>query len=885
MGMYMTSFLKKMFVGSLLFITAMVFAQERPLYWSEFFSSSRQHARASVRHIERGGIGYNHGYTTFETFLAPDPNTVSVMPFLDVRGHLFDNGNGAANVGVGLRSLFCNRVYGANVYYDYRNTQRRNYNQVGFGFETLGKRWDFRANGYVPVGRKISCPFNTQFVGFSGHNLILKQQYQFAMAGVNAEVGVYFGRNRFVDFYAAVGPYFFTGTECVKPHVWGGKARLVCRLKEYATLEFSDSYDNMFRNRFQFSFTLTMPFGSGADPRASEDYEAYGNADVLPSRMTLPVVRQEIIVVGCGKKCAPAINPATGLPYNFVFVDNTSHSEGTFRSPYPTLALAQENSGPNDIIYVFPGNGTTEGMNQGITLQLDQKFWGSGVAHPLLTAQGPVIIPPLSTSAPIMTSAAEGDGITLAARNEVSGFTITDAYNNGIVGTNIENVAISDCTINNSQLVDQIHLEPSGSSAIIDLKNLTLTNSGGDAIRLDSTAGSTLCTIDNCTFKNTGVYCINSSTNQSNIRVTNNTISNNTNGSTFTFGGPTTFEFSNNTINNTTSTSDIPLSIIAGSSAVSVAVENNTITDNETGALRFTLNNTSAAELTVKNNIITNNTTGSIGTLGSPILINPNGTSAGNCYLNVRNNMLSGNGGSGCVYCYNGGGFNNLEVDVVHNIITQNNGGGLIFTNSCNTFTLNAASNTITNNGDQALSTQTGPITTADITIANNQITGNTGGSNGCSINHAGSTLNFAITNNNLSNNEGSGILMYPGTAITNVTANIANNTISDNQNTGSNASGGIDLEQFTNFTGTITNNALSNNLTPGLYIASTEPSPTACITMSGNNNNTGYTIDSGTGTFNLAPCNVDDVNVGTITKIGTINPVESCPAAVACPA
>ena len=116
----------------------------------------KQHYRATIRHIESGGIGYEDGYTTLEAFLASDPSQWKVTPFLDARGHIFDNGKWAANAGVGLRALWGNRAYGINTYYDYRNTGRFNSNQIGAGLETLGELFDFRINGYLPVGAKTS---------------------------------------------------------------------------------------------------------------------------------------------------------------------------------------------------------------------------------------------------------------------------------------------------------------------------------------------------------------------------------------------------------------------------------------------------------------------------------------------------------------------------------------------------------------------------------------------------------------------------------------------------------------------------------------------------------------------------------------------------------
>ena len=79
--------------------------------------------RISIRHIESKGIGYNQGYTTLEGFFVPIPSlNTGWVPFLDLRGHLFNDGKPAANGGLGLRYVD-SRVWGGNIYYDYRKTQ------------------------------------------------------------------------------------------------------------------------------------------------------------------------------------------------------------------------------------------------------------------------------------------------------------------------------------------------------------------------------------------------------------------------------------------------------------------------------------------------------------------------------------------------------------------------------------------------------------------------------------------------------------------------------------------------------------------------------------------------------------------------------------------
>src|SRR5690242_8258959 len=82
---------------------------------SEICSAGPSSMRVGARHITGPGVGYKKGYTTLETFLAPAPDLWSFMPFVDLRGHLFDDGKEwAANAGLGVRKLIGDRVYGIN---------------------------------------------------------------------------------------------------------------------------------------------------------------------------------------------------------------------------------------------------------------------------------------------------------------------------------------------------------------------------------------------------------------------------------------------------------------------------------------------------------------------------------------------------------------------------------------------------------------------------------------------------------------------------------------------------------------------------------------------------------------------------------------------------
>jgi hypothetical protein len=114
---------------------------------------------------------------------------------------------------------------------------------------------------------------------------------------------------------------------------------------------------------------------------------------------------------------------------------------------------------------------------------------------------------------------------------------------------------------------------------------------------------------------------------------------------------------------------------------------------------------------------------------------------------------------------------------------------------------------------------------------------------------------------------------------------NISDNTISNCQNLASNAASGLDIEQYTNLAASVTHNTLSGNTGLAVVIGSTLTNPTACLTLSGNSSSTDYLLSNpGINPFNLAPCNVDSVNIGVIGTSGTITPVQSCPGAAPCP-
>ncbi len=396
-------------------------------------------AHIGLRHSEAKGVGYRHGYTTLEGFGIWDGNT-DFMPFIDLRAHVFDQGKFAGNAGVGGRTFFSsmNQVLGYYLYYDVRQENHGlTVQQLSPGIEVLGKRMEYRMNAYFPI-IKNSHKYNFDFDRFDDHHIILKSKQKQAMTGVDAEVGAHLTQDTKYDVYAGAGPYYFTSSNA---STWGGKVRLLGRFKEYVSLEATYTYDHLFGSIIQGSVGLSLPLGGKIKRK---DKNCASGINLALSRAAFAPYRFEIPVVKRATRRSEAINPATDDPWVVWFVDNTSSSDGTFESPFPTLVQAQNASGPNDMIYVFPGDGTSKGMDAGITLQNGQTLFGSGISHKIKTQHGKIKIPALSTSYPLITNTGMtggGNVVTLADGNNVSGLNIfvTQPAASGIIsnpGTN-----------------------------------------------------------------------------------------------------------------------------------------------------------------------------------------------------------------------------------------------------------------------------------------------------------------------------------------------------------------------------------------------------------------------------------------------------------------
>lgn len=188
------------------------------------------------------------------------------------------------------------------------------------------------------------------------------------------------------------------------------------------------------------------------------------------------------------------IGDMLGTPTKVWFVNNTNvaFGDGSFANPFNTLLAAQIASATTDVIYVFAGDGTSTGMDQGFVMKDDQKVLGAGIDHIFYSCQGNVRVLAGSATLPMITNTnANVAAVTLANSCEVAGLHITGTNGgDGILGGDpnpagpstlgISHTNIHNNTIDNAAVTDgAIYLANCQGQLIIAnnfIENITSTN-------------------------------------------------------------------------------------------------------------------------------------------------------------------------------------------------------------------------------------------------------------------------------------------------------------------------------------------------------------------------------------------------------------------------
>ena len=435
---------------------------------SAIVASETKATDPDLRIRPRAGVGYNgagyegsDAFGRLEGFVPLRQNPGGDITFLEGR-LLLDNGaNLGSNAIIGHRaySKKDNRIYGGYIGYDTRNTSEKFFQQLGFGFESLGEVWDIRTNFYIPIGdirqqvnlADTNAPLTVN--RFQGHFLLVDftriRQSEAALFSFDLEGGgriAKLGTQGEVRLYG--GPYYYSGPG--SPATVGWRMRADIRPNDHLNFGVGFQTDGLFGTNLLFRVGASFPSSRPKGPIPPDQ-------SVL-ARLGEFVERNPSIVVDSQSETfleeRPALNPATGDPWFFNHVTlGVSGGDGTFENPFGLVqnGLNNTRSDGNDIVYVAQGSNPTippftipdkvQVLSRGpvqtipITTRLE-----SGGLIPSQTIQIP-----LSNTGnfPRIVGAESGGAVIMGNDSVLSGFTITPTSGSvGVLAQNVQNVDI-----------------------------------------------------------------------------------------------------------------------------------------------------------------------------------------------------------------------------------------------------------------------------------------------------------------------------------------------------------------------------------------------------------------------------------------------------------
>ena len=309
------------------------------------------------------GLGYRGSYLTLGGFIPYAEDDLGGFWSADLRSHLSNYGGFFSNVGIVRKQFVGGALAGFGLYWDYDGDQNQysnttitdgsgsyvfgggqTYQQVGISGEFLTDYGNLRSNGYIP------CGSTAQTMGpLVGNSWLCATGLNAALTGADLEVGAYIPGLSDWAGMISVGGYTFgnaryntpTGKDLV-PYFGGVYTRLDMTIMnnwDFSLQANNDSY-------FDWTGFARLTYRMGGSRRRT-----------VSDQMEQPMMRNEHVVRAYNKP-EQAINPATGLPWNVINVDNsfTSQGNGTAQTPYIDLQAAAGAAKSGDIVFVHTGN-------------------------------------------------------------------------------------------------------------------------------------------------------------------------------------------------------------------------------------------------------------------------------------------------------------------------------------------------------------------------------------------------------------------------------------------------------------------------------------------------------------------------------------------------
>ncbi len=417
-----------------------------------------------VRHQTGKGVGYSSdGFTQFGLFTPFWGSSDNWFIAPNARVNLTNDSRSGFNAGLVSRlySEQFDRIVGVNAYWDNDKSQLNNrYDQVGFGFETLGPILDFRANAYVPTTNESNFVRATGLstdIAFFGNRLGLigTQVVESALKGYDVEFGVPLTPSTpWLRGYAGMYAYQqSSGTDPV-----GFRGRVEGWISNDTSLGFMVTHDKHFGTNV--NATVDWRFAGFVPTRYFPNFSTR-------DRMLMPVQRSWRITASQYEEEVKVLadNPRTGNNYFVVWIDPDRNAAGngvgTFENPYTDLPADVPNQ--TDLVLVRRGDTTQANpLNGQIALPNNTRLLGEGFAHVFdatATFGGVTRVADNSllrdagfsnTGLYPFLSNNTGDTVRVANGNEVAAFVMNGAAGAAITGPNVRGFNFHHLEISNN---------------------------------------------------------------------------------------------------------------------------------------------------------------------------------------------------------------------------------------------------------------------------------------------------------------------------------------------------------------------------------------------------------------------------------------------------
>ncbi|MEL6556256.1 MAG: hypothetical protein AAFQ63_22800, partial [Cyanobacteria bacterium J06621_11] len=387
-------------------------------------------------------------------------------------------------------------IHGGYLGLDARTTDESTFYQIAAGYEYLEEDWEFRANGYLPIGDRtrtiqdVDDDTNvTASSRFAGDQLVLSAvgerqrifQQENSLGGLDLEVGHQLDEWYGGELRGYLGAYWLSGKESAV----GVRGRLAADFESNFNAGLSLQHDELFGTSVGFSVSASLPGVRFHD----EGERSFQEANEVVVRLRDPIVRRPTVAINLIEdsetiaidETAPLRNPEEEEDYRFVHVDlagGAGTGDGTAENPFGSVedAIALAVSDPdtysdgNTVVYVdgesapaatipgftipdrvrvisqgpqqtlggmsFPGFDDTASR---LPFSGEQNF---NVASESPNANGVAVPLPNSGDGvfPTITGGASPDLVTLNNNTVLAGFNIQGATGSGVVADGVDNL-------------------------------------------------------------------------------------------------------------------------------------------------------------------------------------------------------------------------------------------------------------------------------------------------------------------------------------------------------------------------------------------------------------------------------------------------------------